>query len=411
MNPRSIALKILEEAVTHSFISKDLWKLTDPLDKMDRDFVRKIVYGTLRFLFAIDREVDRFLKEPRKTPRNVRNVLRLGVYEIVETHTPAYAVVNEYTKITPKKLKGLVNAVLRKISTSTDKIELSHSLPNWLYTMLTKDLGKDMSTFLDKSKGHELSLRAVKIERNELLDELSSFVECYPMNYSPWGVLCKNGADLENYSFKSGDFTFQDESSQLVGISVSPKPGEKILDACGGVGTKTSHIVQIERNARVFYNDVNRAKILVAKSNFQRLALFPEKMMSFDVLKYDTGKLDGKFDKVLVDAPCTALGTLGKHPDLLLRINKKDVEKKAELQLQMLEKSWNVIKPHGELIYSVCTVTKAETDDVIFDFLSRHEDAVAVDPFDEKLPFTFNGLGVQLLRYMEGFYISKIKRL
>lgn len=411
MNSRRIALKIFEEGISHSFISKDLWKLTDPLSEADRDFVRKIVYGTLRFLFAIDREVDILLKEPRKTPQNVRNILRLGTYEILETHVPAYATVNEYTKIAPKKLKGLVNAVLREISKSAGKTELNPSLPDWLYNILAKDLGKDMNLFLDRSKGHELSLRAVKMKRRELLKELSSVVGCYPMNYSPWGVRCKKGANLENDSFKRGDFTFQDESSQLVGIAISPKPGEKILDACGGVGTKTSHIIQIERKANVIYNDVSKLKMLVASSNFQRLDLFPEKMMSFNVLKYETGELDDQFDKVLVDAPCTALGTLGKHPDLLLRLNQSDIAKKAETQLKMLEKLWNAIRPGGELIYSVCTITKAETDNVIFEFLSQHKDAVTIDPFGEKFPFVFNGLGVQLLRHMEGFYISKIKRL
>ncbi len=410
MNSRRIALKIFEEGISHSFISKDLWKLTDPLSKADRDFVRKIVYGTIRFLFAIDREVDSLLKEPRKTPKNVRNILRLGVYEIFETHVPVYATVNEYTQIAPQKLKGLVNAVLREISKSADKTKLSPSLPNWLYNILEKDLGKDMNIFLDKSKGHELSLRAVKMERKELLNELFSVVDCYPMNYSPWGVICKKGANLENDSFRRGNFTFQDESSQLVGISISPKPGEKILDACGGVGTKTSHLVQIERKANVIYNDVNKLKMSAARSNFQRLGLFPEKMMSFDVLKYEAGSGD-QFDKVLVDAPCTALGTLGKHPDLLLRLNQSDVEEKAKIQLKMLEKLWNAIRPRGELVYSVCTVTKAETDDVIFKFLSQHKDAVAIDPFDGEFPFDFNGLGVQLLKHMEGFYISKIKRL
>ena len=411
MNARRVALKIFESSVKRAFVSQELWKITDPLDKADRGFVRKIVYGTLRFLFSIDREIDLLLRKNTKTPQRVRNILRLGAYEILKTDVPAYATVDEYTKMAPRELKGLVNAILRKISSSSEKINLGFSLPDWLQKTLERDLGKNMALFMEKSNGHELSLRAVKIGRDKLLRELSDFVECRTMNYSPWGVICKNGMNLKNGLFKRGKFTFQDESSQLVGISISPKRNEKILDACGGVGTKTTHILQIERKANVIYNDVNAKKTEMATSNFQRLGLFPQEVMNFDVLKYAGKTLNAKFDKVLLDAPCTALGTIGKHPDLLLRLKEDDVEKKSDVQLKMLENLWRMVKPQGELVYSVCTVTKAETDDVIFNFVSRHDDAVTVDPFDGTLPFSFNGLGVQLLRYVEGFYISKIKRL
>ncbi len=139
--------------------------------------------------------------------------------------------------------------------------------------------------------------------------------------------------------------------------------------------------------------------------NFKRLKKFPSKILTMDIMN---STLNEKFDKILVDAPCTALGTIGKHPDLLLRLTEKDIAEKAQMQLKMLEKLWGYLSEEGEIIYSVCTVTKEETDDVISTFIHNHSDAVCVDPFDGKMNFEFGGLGIQLLKWMEGFYISKI---
>lgn len=403
MNSRKIALDILQESVSNSFVSKDIWKKADRLSRADRGFVRRIVYGTLRTSLSLDREINRFLKNPGRTIPMLRNILRMGAYEILEMNVPAYATVNEYTEMAQQRFKGVVNAVLRRISESAAAIDLGHSLPDWLYSMLKKDLGEDTELFFENTDHHELSLRAVNVDRDELTEELSETVNCEPMKYSKWGVRCTDGMDLGGELFKRGDFTFQDESSQMVGIAAAPKPGERILDAFGGVGTKTTHLIQMEPEAVIHYNDISQSKSSIASENFRRLSLRPFKMTSIDVLKGDFG---GFFDKVLVDAPCTALGTLGKHPDLLLRLKNGDVEEKARIQLAMLERLWNSVKPGGTVIYSVCTVTKLETDEVVEEFLKGHDDAKCADPFNGR--FGYSGLGVQLLEYMEGFYIAKL---
>ncbi len=411
MKARKIALKIFEQGIENGFLSKDAWRVTDVLDERDRDFVRKLVYGTLRFSKSLDETIGSLLKKPDKTPKRVLNLLRLGAYEILLLRVPEYATVNEYTEMAPYKFKGLVNAVLRTLVRNKENVSVSHSLPLWLDKTLKRDLRDDFDVFLDKSLSHELSIRAVNVEREELKRELSKFVNCKEMRYSPWGLVCSQGQNLKNATFEKGDFTFQDESSQLVAVALDPKEGEKILDACGGVGTKTSHLIQISPKSEIFYNDVSDEKRDVALSNFKRMGLFPTDIRGFDLLKDDILHLNSKFDKVLLDAPCSALGTVGKHPDVLLRIKKGEIEKKAALQLKMLENVWKALKHGGTLIYSVCTVTKSETDDVISNFLKNHEDAVCTDPFDGRYEFGFNGFGVQLLKYMEGFYISKIVKV
>lgn len=411
MKARKIALKIFEQGIENGFLPKNAWKLTDTLNERDRDFVRKLVYGTLRFNESLDETIDSFLRKPNKTPKRVRNLLRIGAYEILFLRVPEYATVNEYTQMAPSKFKGLVNAVLRSLARNKENVNVSHSLPLWLYKTLKRDLGDDLDVFLEKSLSHELSIRTVKVEREELKRELSKLVNCKEMRYSPWGLTCSEGQNLKNAAFEKGDFTFQDESSQLVAMALDPKEDEKILDACGGVGTKTSHFIQISPKSKTFYNDVSDEKGNIALSNFRRMGLFPAKMWNFDLLKDDISHLNSKFDKVLLDAPCSALGTVGKHPDVLLRIKQGDVEKRSDIQLEMLENVWKTLKHGGTLIYSVCTVTKSETDDVISIFLKNHKDASCADPFDGKHEFDFNGLGVQLLKYMEGFYISKIVKV
>ncbi len=410
MKARKIALEILNNGISNFFVSPSIWKMTDSLTEQDRSFVRKLVYGTLRYSLSIDREVSKFLKDPKRTPEDIRSILRMGTYEIIEMRIPAYATVNEYTKIAPLKFKGLVNAVLRRISEHATDIKIDSGFPEWLIALLNKDLKEDFEIFLSKSEYHEISLRVTRKTREELEKIFADrSVESYPMKFSQLGLKCPDGTDLKALSsFENGDFTFQDESSQMICSVVNPKPGEKILDAFGGVGTKTTHLIQVEPRSVIYYNDLNRSKTSAAIDNFKRLKLFPSKIMNTDVL---SDKFDEKFQKILVDAPCTALGTLGKHPDLLLRLKPEDVKEKSQTQFKMLERLWNLLESHGEMIYSVCTVTKDETDSVISEFLQMHPEAKAIDPFDGKFDFKFNGLGVQLLKFMEGFYISKLVKL
>ena len=410
MKARRIALKIFENGVESAFLPKELWKTTDGLNEKDRDLVRKLVYGTIRFLPSIDKSLEKFLKKPSKTPKRVKNILRLGLYEIEFLRIPAYATVNEYTNLTPVKFKGLVNAVLRNAARKGN-VEKRTSLPDWLYEMLKRDLGEGFEHFLTNTLSHPLSLRSVKVPRERLKKDLTSLLECEEMKYSPWGLKCSKGRDLKGKLFEEGMFTFQDESSQMVAVALSPQKGEKILDACGGVGTKTSHIIQISPNSYVTYNDISEEKRKIALSNFKRMNLMPNEFWSVDILRDDLSHLKNSFDKILLDAPCSALGTVGKHPDVLLRLKEEDVKEKAAVQLRMMEKMWDLLKKGGTLIYSVCTVTRLETDDVVSVFENSHDDAKIVDPFEGKYDFRFNGFGTQLLEYMEGFYISKIVKV
>ncbi len=329
MNARIVALEILNEGISNFFVSRNSWKKTSNLTKQDRAFVRRLVYGTLRYYFETDKIIGTFLKDARKTPNDLKNILRMGTYELVGMKTPPYAVVNEYTSIAKPKFKGLVNAVLRRISEMSDELNLGSGLPKWLYEKLQRDLGDAFPIFLERNEFHEIHLRSVNKPRDEIIEDLKKHdIESYSTHFSPWGIRCAEGIDLDSFEqFENGNFTFQDESSQLVGIAVNPKSGEKILDAFGGVGTKTTHLVQIEPKAVV---------------------------------------------------------------------------------TKMLEKLWGYLSEEGEIIYSVCTVTKEETDDVISTFIHNHSDAACVDPFDGKMNFEFGGLGIQLLKWMEGFYISKI---
>ncbi len=410
MNARIVAIEILNEGISNFFISRNSWKKTSNFTKQDRAFIRRLVYGTLRYYFEIDKIIATFLKDAKSTPDDLKNILRMGTYELVGMKTPPYAVVNEYTNIARPKFKGLVNAVLRRISEISDKVNFGSGLPEWLYDKLKKDLGDFFPLFLEKNEFHEIYLRAVNKSRDEIIKNLTDHnIESHPTRFSPWGIRCVEGIDLDGFEqFEDGTFTFQDESSQLVGIAVDPKNGERILDAFGGVGTKTTHLIQIALEAIVTYNDINKSKVSIAMDNFKRLKKFPSKILGVDVIN---GTLNEKFDKILVDAPCTALGTIGKHPDLLLRLNEKDIIEKAQTQLKMLEKLWEYLSDGGEIVYSVCTVTKEETDDVISKFIQNHAEAVCEDPFDGKMNFEFKGLGVQLLKWMEGFYISKIVKI
>ncbi len=408
MKARRIALEILERGLKNSFLHREEWVKLSKLDKRDRDFIRKLVYGTVRFTPALDENIEKLLKKPSKTPEKVKNILRMGAYEILFLRIPSYASVNEYTALAPQKMKGLVNAVLRKVS--RECLPLKYSFSRELDEWLKKELGNDFHIFLEKSISHSLSLRSVKISREYLKELLKEKVRCRDMLFSSWGLVCDEGEDLQGELFEKGFFTFQDESSQLVTVAIAPHADEIILDACGGVGTKTSHIVQISPESSVVYNDINADKQKMARRNFKRMGLFPSEMKEVDLLK-ETERLGNTYDKILLDAPCSALGTVGKHPDVLLRFTPEKAHENAEKQLKMLNALWPFVKRGGYVVYSVCTITEEETNGVVSTFLNVHEDAKVLYPFENLYDFDFNGFGVQLLKYMEGFYIAKIAKV
>ena len=292
---------------------------TSGLSDMDRRFVTELVYGTTRMRRACDSIVDRFVTSPPDDA--TRSVLRLGAYQLVFAGVPPHAAVGETVGLAPKRTRGFVNAVLRKVS------RLSIAEMTW------------------PSEGARLSYPDWIVDRfrTELGDEATSALE--RMNEAPSVTTRADGY-------------VQDESSQWVAAAVAVTSGERVLDVCAAPGGKATAMA----NAG--------ARVVAADQRLGRARLVQENAATLD-LDLPVVAADGlaapfrsaAFDAVLLDAPCSGLGALRRRADARWRIDSNDIVELAGLQAQLLASAAELVAPGGRLVYSVCTITAAESVD------------------------------------------------
>ena len=287
------------------------------LDERDRGFATELVYGVTRRRRALDWTLDAFLVTP--PPAAARAALRMGAYQIIELGTPAYAAVSATVAAAPRSHRGLVNAVLRRVADAgtpdwpDDATRLSY--PDWIVETLATDLG-----------------------RTHALAALES------MN-SPARV------------HRRQDGYVQDLSSQLVVDAIEAQAGDLVADLCAAPGGKATALAA--HGATVVACDSHRGRIGRLEAN--RRALGAESMHVVTADGRRPPLRPGQFDAVLVDAPCSGLGTLRRRPDARWRMEPSAVPRLAELQRDLLEAATGLLRRGGQLVYSVCTLTAAET--------------------------------------------------
>jgi len=202
-------------------------------------------------------------------------------------------------------------------------------------------------------------------------------------DFSPDGVVLINPAipPREIPCYQMGYISVQDEASQLIAHLVDPKPSETILDICAGAGGKTCHLAEIMGNqGSIIALDISVQKIESLQNTAKRLGITMVDTMVGDATR-DLGSIfRGKFDRVLVDAPCSGLGTLRRNPEIKWRISPEDIKNSASLQKRLLKNATSCVEKGGTLIYSTCTIMPEENEDVIEDFLERHGDFRRLQP-------------------------------
>jgi len=292
---------------------------TSGLTDMDRRFVTELVYGTTRMRRACDSIVDRFVASP--PDEATRSVLRLGAYQLVFAGVPPHAAVGETVGLAPKRTRGFVNAVLRKVarlsiaemSWPSEGARLSY--PDWMVDRFRSELGDDAIPALER------------------------------MNTAPSVTTRADGY-------------VQDESSQWVAAAVAAGAGERVLDVCAAPGGKATAMMG------------DGARVVAADQRLGRARLVQENAATLD-LDLPVVAADGlaapfrprSFDAVLLDAPCSGLGALRRRADARWRIESDDIVELAGLQAQLLSSAADLVAPGGRLVYSVCTITAAESVD------------------------------------------------
>jgi len=287
------------------------------LSPADRRFVTELVYGTTRMRRACDALVDRFVATPPDAA--TRTLLRLGAYQLAFAGVPPHAAVGETVGIAPRRTRGFVNAVLRKVAAApiesmvwpSDAARLSY--PDWIVDRLRDELGDDANGALER------------------------------MNATPPVTVRADGY-------------VQDESSQWVAAAVGGAAGELILDVCAAPGGKSTAIAA--SGAFVVAADRRASRARIVRENVGRLGLAAPVVVADGCAPPFAA---GSFDAVLVDAPCSGLGALRRRADARWRITAHDVGELAELQGRLLNSAAQLVKPGGRLVYSVCTMTAAES--------------------------------------------------
>jgi 16S rRNA (cytosine967-C5)-methyltransferase len=371
-----------------------------PLSDLDRALLTELVYGTLRWRGKIDAELGRHLQRPlEKTDAALRNVLRVACYQLLFLDKiPDYAAVNEAVDLAKvrrgAKAAGFVNGVLRSLlrdkarsgapnpaARSVDEIAAEYSHPAWLVQRWVDDFGLEAARELMRANNLRapLSLRVnlLRSNRDELLQRFADAgIEAKAGELSPHAVIVPPAGTVENLpGFSEGLFQVQGESSQLVGFLLAPMPGERVLDACAAPGGKTAHLAELmQDHGELIAVDKSAPGIEKIGRNLARLGIRSVRTMQADASEELPGFAPESFDRILLDAPCSGLGTLRAHPEIKWRRTESDIQRLSRLQAKLLRRAAVYLKPGGVMVYAICTLSRIENERNIELFLTERRE-------------------------------------
>ena len=379
---RSIARRVLDRvdnAGAWATLALDAELARSGLDERDRRLASELVYGVLRHRARIDHTLASHCDLVR-TPPKIRTVLRVAVHQLLLLdRVPAYAAVDDAVQtardIGGAKLAGFTNAVLRKITRSGEtplpaegraRIEIEHSLPAWIVDELAQAVdGAELAAVaaaFAQPPPIVARVNLTKTTRDALAAELTEQgVTAQPVERVPTALVLDGLGDPgKSASFLAGRWTVQDTGAQLVGQLAAPRAGMRILDACAGVGGKSTHLAELAGgDVLIDAADQSKTKLELCMQTAHRLGLAGITTRTCD-LTDPRAPLADAYDLIVLDAPCSGLGVLRRHPDAKWRLTADTVPRLAGLQQQLLDAVVRRLAPGGTLVYSVCTFTRAE---------------------------------------------------
>lgn len=445
VNVRVIILEALQEILengqmSHQVLSGVLDKY-QYLEKQERAFLSRSVEGVMEYLLTLDYILDSFSKTPvRKMKPFIRNLLRMSLYHLFYMDSvPERAIVSEAVKLAEKKgfhgLKGFVNGLLRNIIRNREAIswpeeeirrmEVQYSIPAWILeewlSVYEKEEVEQLLQGFHEERPLNVRVNAAKITSEACKERLEA--EGIAVKVHPYLSDC---LEISGYdylgklaSFREGLFQVQDVSSMLAGhLAVSylkNNPEELVLDLCSAPGGKALYVAEHCPKVQIVARDISDNKLALIEENKKRSGVDNLKTEVFDATKPDEGKKEAA-DVVLADLPCSGLGILGKKRDIAYKTGSEDVESLAGLQREILARAAEYVKPDGILIYSTCTITRAENLDNrkwfldTFDFENENIYSIFSGALQEK---TMEEGYLQLLpgkHRSDGFFISVMKK-
>ncbi|MBV4464677.1 16S rRNA (cytosine967-C5)-methyltransferase [Pseudomonas sp. F-14 TE3623] len=431
MNPRLAAAKALAAVLNgKASLNSSLPTQMDKVEDRDRGFTQDLAFGTARWQPRLSALAAKLLQKPFKAAdADVEALLLVGLYQLLYTRVPAHAAIGETVgcadKLKKPWAKALLNAVLRRAQRESEALlaELEHdpvvrtAHPRWLQKSLKAFWPEQWEAICAANNAHPPMILRVNRRHHTrdaylgLLTEAG--IAAKPCVYSQDGIILDAAADVRSLpGFAEGWISVQDEAAQLAADLLDLAPGQRVLDACCAPGGKTCHILEAEpKLAGVVAVDLEAKRLVRVRENLARLGLSAE-LIAAD--GRDTATWwDGKpFQRILLDAPCSATGVIRRHPDIKLTRQPDDIAALAVLQGELLDAMWITLEVGGILLYATCSTLPTENTEVIEAFLARTPGARELDIASQagiKQPH-----GRQLLAQEgghDGFYYAKLIKI
>jgi 16S rRNA (cytosine967-C5)-methyltransferase len=409
--PRELALDTLiglEKAgeYTGNYL-EEIFSKNPGLDGRDRGFIANLIQGVIRYRLRLDYIIGGFSNTPlKKIDIRVLNILRLAIYQIyLMDRVPESAAVDRAVEQV-KGLKGqahvvpFVNGLLRNLCRNKDGVKFPdrkkatvkylssfYSFPLWHAQRCLDEFGltETEALFEAQNRFPSINIRAnrLKTTADELMKVLADEgIKAVHAEYVPDCFILENfnGRIERIASFKNGLFQVQDQAAQVIPWLLDVKQGQAILDVCAGLGGKSSHLMELMGGeGHVTSLDTDKRRLEMLHENSRRLGIKGIKSIVADASEPFPDRLKNGFDRVLIDAPCSGLGTIGRHPDIKWNRTEIDIKRISRIQRKILENSFEAVRPGGLILYVVCTYTREENRTVIDNFINKNSGASLVD--------------------------------
>lgn len=423
LNLRAQVVKTLLAVQNGQSLASVLNQHINIVSERDRALYHELTLGCLRQWYSLKAITLPLLTKPLNNEA-LESCLYLGLYQLLCTRIPAHAAISETVNAVKQMgfepMSGLVNAILRRVSRETEEFQAalnaSHGLPSWLFKRLKKDWPEQLAELcqnLKQTAPLTLRVNERQISRDEYLEILDEEqIDARPCDLSAAGIVLEQTANITQLpGFEEGGFSVQDEHAQLCALLLPNLNGKVVLDACAAPGGKTAHILERFNPKKLIALDHDAKRLLRVSENLERLELNAHADVEIITADATSWAANEPVDCIVLDAPCSAIGVMRRHPDIRLLRQSSDIQQTVELQKQILGNMWQQLKVGGTLLYITCSILKAENEQQMMQFFADHADAKEIN-IEEKW-----GLkqvhGRQLLpetHFGDGFYYCRIEK-
>ena len=430
MNVKQVAINLISQVDKGAYSNIALNETFKTLDinSKEKAFITEIFYGVIRNKKFLEYIIEKNTKEIKK--EWIRNLLRISIYQITFMDSDNKGIVWEATELAKKysiAISKFINGTLRNYLRNKDSelknladeknYEVLYSIPKWFYNILEKQYRNEnlKQAITSLKKVPYLSVRVNKLKYTEKeFEEFLKEKDIQIIKKVDTVYYINSGLIINSEEFKTGKIIAQDASSYLAAKNLEVIPNELVLDICAAPGGKTAVLAEnMENRGEIIAIDIHQHKIKLIDTNMKKLGIDIVKATVMDAR--NVNKQGRKFDKILVDVPCSGYGVIRKKPEILYSKNRENIEELAKLQLEILNSAADILKDGGELIYSTCTITDEENTNNIEKFLKEREEFKVEKLYIPKnVSGDYDSLGGFCINYkeeiMDNFYIIKLKK-